>query len=564
MKFNLINQLGDWNPQLLRELKGRLQPRNAWLATLISLFGQFIIVLSFQIQLPTHSVGLQYYTNKYCTGVDKSYYEEPLCLKDGFDNFIINWQLWSLDIFTSLSLIGCFTLLVAGSYLLINDLAKEEKRQTLNFIRLSPQSPQSILSGKILGVPILLYLVIFLAVPLHLWLGFSAKIPLISILSFYTDVVATCFLYYNGSLLFGLVGSWLGGFQAWLGSGVVLGFLFLTHKAIIREMPDDYPLIILRLFNPSNLTPHSALGDSSTFAKFHWFSLPLGESFFTTVGFSLLINGLGTYCIWQSLQRCFRDESATILSKKQSYLLTSGFALITIGCANWQELVLKEFPRPQLLYENFVCLFLLDFGLFLYLIMALNPHRQTLQDWARYRKIYSYQQLGDGKLVKDLIWGEKSPGLLAIALNAMIAITSLSIFILLCHVPLDYKLPAFFSLALAGSLAMLYAALAQLVLLMKNQHRVFWATGIVGAAIVLPAIIVAMFSSYANHNSFLWLFSIAAPILVISPDGKSLSAMTLFVAIISHWTIAGLLLFQLTRQLKKAGESATKALLKAG
>jgi hypothetical protein len=237
--------------------------------------------------------------------------------------------------------------------------------------------------------------------------------------------------------------------------------------------------------------------------------------------------------------------------------------LIVIGCANWQELVFKQSPRTNLLSDNIVCLFLLHFGLFLYLIAALNPQRQTLQDWARYRKMYTSQQLGYGNLFKDLIWGEKSPGLLAIAINAMIAITSLSIFILLSHVEFDYKIAAFSALGLGGSLVMLYAALAQLVLLMKNQHRVFWAAGMVGAAIILPVIIVAMFYSYSSHNSFLWLFTIAAPILAISPDGKSLSVMTLLVAILSYGSILGLLIFQLTRKLRKAGESATKALLRA-
>ncbi|AFY36063.1 hypothetical protein [Calothrix sp. PCC 7507] len=562
MKFNSINRLGDWNPQLLRELKGRLKPRNILLPIVISLLGQCLLLMSFQIQLPTRDLVYKGYDNKYCTGAVG--YQYPKCLTDELDNVITNWQLWSQDIFTSLSLIACFTLLVAGSYLLINDLANEERRETLNFIRLSPQSPQSILSGKMLGVPILMYLVVFLAIPLHLWSGLSANIPLISILSFYTVILTTSLFYYSGALLFGLVGSWLSGFQAWLGSGVVLGFLLLTQKSTIPEMPDDNPLIILRLFNPYNLTPNSVLLDSSTFANFHWFALPLGASFFATVGFTLLINGLGTYCIWQSLQRCFRDANATMLSKQQSYLLTSVFTVITLGCANWQELVFKHSPRMQLISENVACLLLLYFGLFLYLIAALSPHRQTSQDWARYRKMYSSQQLGDGKLFKDLIWGEKSPGLLAIAINAMIVITSLIIFISLPNLGIDHKIYAFYALAIAGSLVMLYAALVQLTLLMKNQHRVFWSVGIVGAVIVLPVIIGAMFYSYSSHNSFLWLFTIAAPILVISPEGKSLSAITLFIAILSHWSLLGLLIFQLTRKLRKAGESATKVLLAQG
>ncbi|MBW4645482.1 MAG: hypothetical protein KME23_21255 [Goleter apudmare HA4340-LM2] len=558
MTFNSINRLGDWNPQLLRELKGRLKTRNILLATAISLLGQFILYLGSLAQLPTNNMVLKGYSNRYCTGAEV--YGTPKCLLDEFGNVIINWQLWSLDIFKALSIIGCLTLLVAGSYLLINDLASEERRETLNFIRLSPQSPQSVLSGKMLGVPILLYLVALLAVPLHLWLGLSAKIPIIGIFSFYLVIIASCVFYYSGSLLFGLVGSWLSGFQAWLGSGVVLGFLLLTQQDIVPGKLDDYPVIILWIFNPSNFIPNSLLINLSN-VNFHWFALPLGENPFTRIGFTLLVNGIGTYFIWQSLQRCFRDPNATMLSKQQSYLLSSCFALVTVGCANWQRLVFQPSPRSNLIAENIACLLLLNFGLFFYLIAALSPHRQTLQDWARYRKMSISQGLRDRTLVNDLIWGEKSPALLAISVNVTIVSVASGILVLLSHVELNYKLAAFFGLTLAASLEMFYAALAQLIFLMKNQHRVFWATGIVSAVIILPVIIVAMFYSYSANNSFLWLFSIAGPILVISPEGMSLSGITSFMAILGYWSMAGLLVFQLTKKLKKAGESATKALL---
>jgi len=41
MKLNWIQQLGDWNPQLLRELKGRLKLRNLLIAAAISQLSQF-------------------------------------------------------------------------------------------------------------------------------------------------------------------------------------------------------------------------------------------------------------------------------------------------------------------------------------------------------------------------------------------------------------------------------------------------------------------------------------------------------------------------------------------
>ncbi|RCJ24295.1 hypothetical protein A6770_28415 [Nostoc minutum NIES-26] len=564
MKRNWLNLSVNWNPQLLRELKGCLKTQNILLAIAISLLGQFVLFMYFQIQLPVRVTPLKYYANRYCTG--NSLRGLPECLTDGFDNVIINWQLWSLDIFILLSIIGSFTLLAGGTYLLINNLATEQRRDTLNFIRLSPQSPQSILWGKMLGVPILLYLAGLLAIPLHLWSGLNAQIPLIMLLSFYAIAIAASCFYYSGALLFGLVGSWLGGFQAWLGSAMVLGFLILTQQAFASDTSADFPFAIFRLINPYYLIPHSDVSsifpsDNPKFTNFHWFTIPLGASFLTTVCFALLIYFIGTYFIWQSLQRCYLDSNATMLSKQQSYLLTTCFAVTTIGCANWQSLVVSQTASRYVMVENIACLIFLDLWLFLYLIAAVNPHRQTLQDWARYRQVSFRKGLRDRKLIKDLIWGEKSPGILAIAINAMIAVSCLSLFILVSWVDVDDKINALISLAFAGSLAVIYAALAQSLLFMKNKHRLFWASGGVGAAIVLPVLILVILFHNPEQNSFLWLFSVVAPLMTLYPSGNHISPITLFLAILGHWSTVGLLIFQLMRNLRKAGESATKAML---
>ncbi len=565
MMYNLLDRLGDWNPQFLRELKGRLQSRNLLTVIAISLLSQFLLFISFQTQLPvSREPGdpIVSNSNKYCTG--SLIYGLPECLQDGFGNTIIDWHLWWLDLFTWLSLIGCFTLLVAGTYLIISDLATEERRDTLNFIRLSPQPHQNILWGKILGVPILLYLGIALAIPLHFWSGLAANIPLGRILSFDVVVLTACFFYYSGSLLFSVVGSWLGGFQAWLGSGLVLGFLILTKQWLI-DISSDYPWLVLNFFNPFFFIPNLSFSSSFsnvTWEKFHWFALPLGTSFFAIIGIALLNYSILTRFIWLALQRCFRNPNATMFSKQQSYLFMSYFAVLMLGYANWQKLVGGRFSYPTyLMKENLAILLFLHMWLFLYLIAAITPHRQTIQDWARYRRIPQNQKLRNSSLFQDLIWGEKSPALVAIALNAIIAIASLSLLVFLTEDNVKDKIDAVYALALSGSLAMIYAALTQLILFMKSQQRIFWAVGILSAVIVLPVIVLGILLHNPANSTFLWLFSVAAPLVALYPSGNSLSSITVFFAIIAQGIIFGLLVFQLRRQLKKAGESATKAML---
>jgi len=46
MKLNLLDRIGDLNPQMWREIKGRFKPRNLVIAAIISLLGQFMIAMA--------------------------------------------------------------------------------------------------------------------------------------------------------------------------------------------------------------------------------------------------------------------------------------------------------------------------------------------------------------------------------------------------------------------------------------------------------------------------------------------------------------------------------------
>ena len=565
---NFLDRLGDWNPQFLREIKGRIQPRNILLVIAISLLSQFILWMFYQTQLPIVIDKIEYLTNKYCTGNRLRPYPDALpkmqeCLQDGYGNLIINRELWFQDVFTWLSIIGCFSVLVVGTYLLISDLAHEERQDTLNFIRLSPQSSQSILLGKMLGVPILLYLAVFLTIPLHLWTGLSAHIPLWQILGFYAVVLFAGFFYYSAALLFGLVGSWLGGFQSWLGAGLLLGFLLLTKEALVN-VSNSYSLISIRFFNPFYFIPR--LSSSSIFGNVDsWndikFFLPMQIGFAIAVGLALFNYGILARFSWLSLQRCFRDLNGTMLSKKQSYLLTSYFSITTLGFTNWQQLLSSKSDYHNSITDaNIFCLLFLHLWLFLYLIAAISPHRQSLQDWARYRRMSSKKIIWNQALIKDLLWGENSPAILAIALNAIIAMLLITVLILVARTELNQKINNFVALGFCGTLAMMYAALAQLVLFIKNRHRIFFANAAVIAAIGLPLLIPVILLRTPGNQTFWWMFSLYAPVFPLF-QASSLDGITVFLSIISQLSITTLLMFQMTKQLKKAGESSTKALL---
>lgn len=565
MALNLVNQVGEWNPQLFREIKGRLKPRNILIAVTLSLLGQLLVLISFSAQLPItervakSSINSEF--NRYCTGNRPQTFSSPVCTLDSFGGVEINWQLWWQDVFMGLSIAGIVTLLIVGTYMLISDISKEEQRSTLNFLRLTPQSSQTILIGKMLGVPVLLYLVGFLAFPLHLAAGLSGDISLLQILGWYCLVAANCLLFYSAALLFGLTATWLGGFQAWLGGGAILIFMWIMVVAIgVRETVTHTPLDWIILFNPSAwltyLTDTNSINGAPSYisdgwTKFKVWGIPVGKSALSMWGFMLLNYGIWTYWAWVGLKRCFHNPKATLFGKQQSYWLTACFQVVTLGFA----LNTRGNPNnyAQGIFENFQMLLVFNLIVFLGFIAALSPHRQAMQDWARYR-----HQQGKNRqrsVMADLIWGEKSPALVAIALNVAIASSILGTWILFWS-DSQYKMPALFALLVNMSLILVYAAIAQLILLMKLQKRAASAVVTVGMLIFVPFLMLAFFSRSAEVAADLWLLS-AFPWI----GGNKISAMAVLLTVIGQSLTTALLSLQLTRQLRKAGESSTKALL---
>jgi hypothetical protein len=178
---NIIDKMGDSNPQVFRELKERLTPRNISLAIVCAAILQVLILLYFNGQIPIPAYEgvldrqklIETHSN-YCTSSFDIRYDGKLCHLGMNGGFEINWQKWWLDIFSCLSWILPLGLILGSVYTLVADLVREEKRGTLNFIRLSPQSAQTIFLGKIIGVPILIYLAIAATLPLHLIAGINA------------------------------------------------------------------------------------------------------------------------------------------------------------------------------------------------------------------------------------------------------------------------------------------------------------------------------------------------------------------------------------------------------
>lgn len=614
--FGLMDRVGDWNPQLLREVKGRWNVRNVAIALVGSLLGYLFAFLHGVSRLNRVLAGHEYYSiqEPFCLVRDRvmgaqaqfnqlqgQYRElqsqfklysggqefdavklrevkaqidvvktqlaelQPImnhhqCPKDQID-MALWWQHLYGQMFVWIGVTAFFILLVVGTYMLISNLSGEERQGTLNFLRFSPQSAGSILLGKLLGVPILLYFAAGLMLPLHLWLGLSANMPLAEIVSFWVVLVAGCGFFYSAALLFAFVCPWLGGFQAWLGSGIVFSFLCIANTKEINFTSGDW----LNLFSPSVVLPYlfnrfdSGRYSSLPFGHnnvqyLEWFHLPVGKAGITLALFAILNYALWTGWIWQGLNRRFYDANTTVLSKRQSYWLVACFEVVILG--------LTAQNSPPDFYssgsDTVTCIALFHLFLFVGLIAILSPQRQTLQDWARYRRAGSSKSKGfwQSKLVEDLLVGSKSPAVGAIGMNLAIATTPVLVLTILSPNLGINRIHVLLGVAFCVTLTMICATIVQLMLMLKTPKRSLWSAGTVAAIFGLPPFIMTITGLNGSTAPEVWLFS-TFPWAGIEYS----TTTTALMGLLFEFSVLALLNIQLTRRLQQAGKSEIKALI---
>ena len=183
-----------------------------------------------------------------------------------------------------------------------------------------------------------------------------------------------------------------------------------------------------------------------------------------------------------------------------------------------------------------------------------------MYDWARYRQqiVPSSQKLWRRYPLLDLIWSEKSPAIVAIGINLLISVIILTPWTLFEK----FETNGFWGVICCLNLILIYAAIAQLFLFTKARNQEIWAARTVGGAILLPPLILSMLLLTPEKAPIFWLSSTFASFW-FSGSFAALSGNTFLLSILSQWTVLMLLNLKLRSQLKLAGESASKALLKA-
>ncbi len=493
MTANWLNDLGDRNPQLLRELRGRFQPRSVLATIGIVVVLQILLVLFFTSNLP--SEGRSY--SSYCVGS-----ERPFCQVD--------WLRWWNDLFKALTYIIPYALYVPGAFALVNDIAQETQKGTLNFLRLSPRSSRSILLGKLIGVPILGYFSLLLLLPLHLVTGFHAEIPLGFLVSFYSGLLAWGALVFTVSMFAGFSG----GTQhkvIGVGGASGLAIVVLIAAALIPSIN-----LISGFTTWYNFDVDGLSFKSSTPVQIKWVGIVINADPITPHIFLFANLAFLTYWLWRVLQRSFNKPTATTISKRQGYaivvyalLLLMGFVITSVYNTSNQLAGAAAFLQISILASAAI------YGA-IPLIFLLSTPRQMLLDWSSGRQEITIAQraenLSPGKRrseqIRDRVFGEKSPGFAAIFICALIAFSFLS---LLLPFTREHFSKAVLGLALSLTLVANYTLLVQLMLLLETPKRYVWAFGSLICAIVLPSLCAGipglnLFAGYFTPGLWLRLY----------------------------------------------------------
>jgi hypothetical protein len=462
-----LDRIGDWNPQLLREIRGKLKLRNLMVAIGISLLFQALMLLFFSQRIPS----------------DTCFQElRSLGCAD-------SWSSWWLEQFRLITWSMPFILFLAGVYSLIIDLSLEDYRGTLNFIRISPRASVNILMGKIIGVPLLTYIGLGLIFPYHFITAIAGGIPIAFLVSFYVLLIGTAFLLFSSVMLLSL----LNNSQIKIGGQVSAQALVASFLSFIWIAPAFMWWNIFTVWSSYNSL---FLGGDFGAIQAEWWYLPVASNIWVAHIFSICNLAIASLAIWRILQRRFHNPAATLVSKGQSYVLTIYIELLMLGFCMQSSLNDRQFSLGDSTLPLILLLLITIANalLFLGVIAALTPPRQDLLDWVRFGALSTAETSQDasgyrlGYIVRDLIWSDKSPAPVAILLN-----------LLFTQVPILIWINAWFTsesisratmIVISFSLSVILIALiAQLCVFLKIRNPSVWVTGTISGLIFLPLVI---------------------------------------------------------------------------
>ncbi|MEA5463796.1 hypothetical protein [Leptothoe sp. PORK10 BA2] len=500
----------------------------------------------YTVTLPRVAVSLHY--NSYCV-VGTSWSNASCTVTADKQSYQIDWPKWYSHIYTCFSVLIVFPLMGGGVFMLANNLADEQRRGTLNFLQLSPKSAFTILSGKLLGVPVCLYLAVGLLFPLHWAIGFKAGYTITQLLGFDLTLLSQTLIFYLAALLLSLSVSnpMVLGLQPWLLAAGVIGFnwvmFFYINSEEFARNTDVNVLLWATLFSPFSSLVYFNFAQATVTPNIN---LALGDFRINSPEYVILAlaHAAGWYALLgHGLERRFNNSDTTLLKRRFSYLLTLIFATLMVGLTGTR---LQEDNVPV----HLALTVLLSLVYCIFLMVALSPARQTLKDWSRFRHAKPrHERLS---LWQDLVIGDTSSPVVAIALNLLLLSSLIGVTFLGYYgdfLPTRLNVLTFVCCILMFIGSILFSTLvSQTLLMLPRQKNWIW-LGAVGSisCLVFPGLAMVM--------EIFWRALAFSPIYVLGMPAQLVLALSLL------GTLTTVLGFVHTQQLIRSGRSESQQLL---
>jgi hypothetical protein len=486
----LPEAIGNWNPQLLRELKSQLNWRNAMGAVMLSIALQIMVLAYRWTKLPDRHTTY----DLYCQAVSNN---NSHCAVNTAGEPLISWIPWWADTSATLSIMMFVGAIVAGVYGLARSFSKEVRRGTLDFLRLSPLEIPTLLVGKLLGIPILIYFAVAAALPLQFYGAQAAHISRLNVLTWDLAMVGLSTLFYLGAIL------------------ATLWFKVVPIVMTIASLLFGSILVLLSL-------RWNGKYDESTL---QWYGIRLYNHPFSFLLLTAMA-GLGIYWLYQALKRRYLQPSATILSRVQSYWWSFSYHLFLLGfCTAYSYNRDTEKYADRLsfdfglhtyqgggsddtVYGNLPSVF---WGLFLswviLLIFALLPSLRSLSDWMKQGHPKSSRWI-------EMLWDDRSPSILAVLVNVGIAI-AIWAGPFISTLSSDFRFSDTLPSLLLNQILFIgvIATIAHLGLFWNIYNQKFWRTSL-GSGLLFFPMICLLSPMITSGNSPLWYLIFAFPSLM--------------------------------------------------
>lgn len=395
------DRLGDWNPQLLRELQERLTWGNCAIALFTSIAVQWLIFSSLS------GIGRQenpiHVHSQYCQVPSPLQFspQEVADCAPKWINYALIQQHQSQSQFLLMGVVMVFALVVLGVYLITVDILRERHRGTITFIQASPQTSGGFIWGKVLGVPILLYGAIAAAIPYHLWMARVGGISGLGVACFYLVLILGGIVFCQAALLGSLLFPPRYRVMALINGAITAVFLlitnFYTHISYygFKETEIIQLQFWLKLFSPTLVLttllerladPYSTNYLRIPFDDYNWdqptwFDLPITASTLQVTVWMIIQYGVCLYLLEKGLNRKFTAPQKPLLTKLESYglvALCQGVWLGFLTDETWYFWTSSQ--NPQFHWEVLELWLGLSGGLLALMLVLLMPSRQELWD----------------------------------------------------------------------------------------------------------------------------------------------------------------------------------------